>query len=97
VSTFVPKSAGEHSNPHVTTGVAPRKILDAMLKEPFVSFTFAPASAVSARPIRNGREEVEGVAVAALRKRLSLNSWIHFVRWNSMRRPFERSSSKVLP
>jgi hypothetical protein len=47
VSTFVPKSTGEHFNPHVTTGVAPRKILDEMLKdkEPFDSFTFAPASA----------------------------------------------------
>jgi phosphoglycolate phosphatase-like HAD superfamily hydrolase len=45
VSTFVPKSSGERFNPHVTTGVAPRKLLDEMLKEPFDSFTFAPSNA----------------------------------------------------
>ena len=45
VSTFVPKSSGERFNPHVTTGIAPRKLLDDMLKEPFDSFTFAPSNA----------------------------------------------------
>ena len=35
VSTFVPKASGEHFNPHVTTGVAPREYLDKMLAEPF--------------------------------------------------------------
>jgi hypothetical protein len=45
VSTFVPKASGEHFNPHVTTGVAPREYLDKMLSEPFESFTFSPAGA----------------------------------------------------
>ena len=45
VSTFVPKASGEHFNPHVTTGVAPRVYLDKMLAEPFEPFTFAPARA----------------------------------------------------
>jgi hypothetical protein len=43
VSTFVPKASGEHFNPHVTTGVAPRVYLDKMLAEPFDPFAFAPA------------------------------------------------------
>ncbi len=45
VSTFVPKSSGEHFNPHVTTGVASREYLDQMLAEPFEPFTFSPAGA----------------------------------------------------
>ncbi len=45
VSVFVPKSSGEHFNPHVTTGIAPRVYLDKMLTEPFESFTFSPAGA----------------------------------------------------
>jgi hypothetical protein len=45
VSTFVPKQTGDHFNPHVTTGVAPREYLDKMLAEPFKSFTFSPAGA----------------------------------------------------
>ena len=45
VSTFVPKASGEHFNPHVTTGVAPREYLDKMLAEPFEPFTFSPAGA----------------------------------------------------
>jgi phosphoserine phosphatase len=43
VSTFVPKASGEHFNPHVTTGLAPRSYLDKMLAEPFEAFTFSPA------------------------------------------------------
>ena len=43
VSTFVPKLTGEHFNPHVSIGVAPRDYLDKMLSEPFESFTFSPA------------------------------------------------------
>jgi len=43
VSAFVPKSSGEHFNPHVTTGVAPREYLDQMLAEPFQPFTFSAA------------------------------------------------------
>jgi hypothetical protein len=39
----VPKMAGEHFNPHVSTGVAPKDYLDKMLAEPFESFTFSPA------------------------------------------------------
>ena len=45
VSTFVPKHSGEHFNPHVSTGLAPREYLDKMLAEPFESFTFSPAGA----------------------------------------------------
>ena len=45
VSTFVPKNSGEHFNPHVSTGVAPRTYLDKMLAEPFEPFTFSPAGA----------------------------------------------------
>jgi len=45
VSTFVPKASGEHFNPHVSTGVAPREYLDKMLAEPFKPFAFSPAGA----------------------------------------------------
>jgi hypothetical protein len=45
VSAFVPKGSGEHFNPHVTTGVAPREYLDKMLAEPFEPFAFWPAGA----------------------------------------------------
>jgi hypothetical protein len=45
VSTFVPKQTGDHFNPHVTTGVAPRDYLDKMLAEPFAPFTFSLAGA----------------------------------------------------
>jgi phosphoserine phosphatase len=45
VSAFVQKAAGEHFNPHVTTGVATRDYLDSMLAEPFKPFTFSPAGA----------------------------------------------------
>jgi hypothetical protein len=45
VSTFVPKASGEHFDPHVTTGLAPRTYLDRLLAEPFEPFTFSPAGA----------------------------------------------------
>jgi hypothetical protein len=45
VSSFVPKMTGEHYNPHVSTGVAPKEYLDQMLAEPFEPFTFSPAGA----------------------------------------------------
>ena len=45
VSEFVPKHSGENYEAHVTTGLAPREYLDAMLKEPFETFTFSPAGA----------------------------------------------------
>jgi len=45
VATFVPKSSGEHFEPHLTTGVATREYLDKMLAEPFEPFTFSPAGA----------------------------------------------------
>jgi hypothetical protein len=45
VSTFVPKQSGDHFNPHVSTGVAPREYLDKMVAEPFEPFTFSPAGA----------------------------------------------------
>jgi phosphoserine phosphatase len=45
VSTFVPEMTGEHFNPHVSTGLAPRTYLDKLLAEPFERFTFSPAGA----------------------------------------------------
>jgi phosphoglycolate phosphatase-like HAD superfamily hydrolase len=45
VSTFEKIGAGEHFNPHVSTGVAPVAYLDQMLAEPFEPFTFSPAGA----------------------------------------------------
>jgi hypothetical protein len=45
VSTFVPNASGEHFNPHVSTGAAPREYLDKMLTERFEPFTFSPAGA----------------------------------------------------
>jgi phosphoglycolate phosphatase-like HAD superfamily hydrolase len=45
VASFVPKYSGEHFNPHVSTGVAPKEYLDRMLAEPFQPFTFSPAGA----------------------------------------------------
>jgi hypothetical protein len=45
VSAFVPKDSGEHFNPHVSTGVAPKEFLDQMLAEPFEPFTLSPAGA----------------------------------------------------
>jgi hypothetical protein len=43
VSEYVPKYSGNHFNPHVSTGVAPRKYLDKMIAEPFETFPFSPA------------------------------------------------------
>jgi hypothetical protein len=45
VAAYVPKYSGEHFNPHVSTGVAPKEYLDKMLTEPFEAFTFSPAGA----------------------------------------------------
>jgi hypothetical protein len=45
VSAFVRKESGAHFNPHVTTGVAPRAFLDAMVAEPYAPFTFYPTAA----------------------------------------------------
>lgn len=45
VAAFVPKSTGEHFNPHVTIGVASQDYLKGMLAEPFGAFTFSPAGA----------------------------------------------------
>ncbi len=45
VENFVKDAAGKRFNPHVTIGVATEKYLNAMLEEPFPSFTFSPAGA----------------------------------------------------
>jgi acid phosphatase (class A) len=45
VSAFVPEAVGDHFNPHVTIGVAPKTYLDPMLAAPFEQFTFSPAGA----------------------------------------------------
>lgn len=45
VEHFVTDSAGKRFNPHVTIGVGTEKYLNAMLAEPFPSFTFSPAGA----------------------------------------------------
>lgn len=42
VRDFARDASGEHYNPHVTTGVARQDHLDALLAEPFGSFTFSP-------------------------------------------------------
>jgi haloacid dehalogenase-like hydrolase len=47
VSTFVPNLTGEHFNPHVSTGIAPRTYLDKLIAEPFEPFTFSPAGAAA--------------------------------------------------
>jgi hypothetical protein len=45
ISTFVPDRTGDHFNPHVSIGVAPKDYLDKMLAQPFESFTFSPTGA----------------------------------------------------
>ena len=45
VSTFEKIGAGEHFNPHVSTGNGPTAYLDQMNAEPFETFTFSPAGA----------------------------------------------------
>ena len=45
VSTFEQSAAGEHFNPRVSTGNAPKTYLDQMLAEPFEPFEFSPAGA----------------------------------------------------
>jgi phosphoglycolate phosphatase-like HAD superfamily hydrolase len=45
VAAYVPKCAGQHFNPHVSTGTAPKEYLDKMLAEPFEAFSFSPAGA----------------------------------------------------
>jgi hypothetical protein len=45
VAAYVPKYAGPHFNPHVSTGAAPKEYLDKMLVEPFEAFSFSPAGA----------------------------------------------------
>ena len=38
-------STATHFSPHVTIGLGTKEFLDAMLAEPFASFTFSPAGA----------------------------------------------------
>jgi len=45
VAKFEQIGAGEHFNPHVSTGNAPTAYLDQMIAEPFEPFTFSPAGA----------------------------------------------------
>jgi 2'-5' RNA ligase superfamily len=45
VAHFVTDAAGKRFNPHVTIGVGTKAYLNAMLAEPFESFTFSPAGA----------------------------------------------------
>jgi phosphoserine phosphatase len=45
VSKFEQIGAGEHFNPHVSTGNGPTEYLDKMNAEPFEPFTFSPAGA----------------------------------------------------
>jgi hypothetical protein len=45
VSKFEQIGAGDHFNPHVSTGNAPTTYLDQMVAEPFEDFTFSPAGA----------------------------------------------------
>lgn len=45
VGAFARDASGTHYNPHVTTGVAPRGHLDALVAAPFRSFDFSPLGA----------------------------------------------------
>ena len=45
VRVFVPEHTGTHFSPHVTIGLGTKEFLDAMLAEPFASFTFSPVGA----------------------------------------------------
>ena len=45
VSKFEQIGAGDHFNPHVSTGNGPTDYLDQMVAEPFEPFTFSPAGA----------------------------------------------------
>jgi 2'-5' RNA ligase len=45
VTDFLSIGSGKKFNPHVTIGVASESYLEAMLAEPFESFTFSPAGA----------------------------------------------------
>jgi hypothetical protein len=45
VGGFVEKGAGTNFDPHVSTGIGATAYLDAMVAEPFVAFTCAPAGA----------------------------------------------------
>ena len=65
VSKFEQIGAGDHFNPHVSTGAAPTTYLDQMIAEPFELFTFSPAGAAvyqnSARSARRRRNLFNGV------------------------------------
>ena len=45
VKVFVPEHSGDHYSPHVTIGIGIIDFLDAMLAQPFDSFTFSPVAA----------------------------------------------------
>jgi hypothetical protein len=45
VSIYWEDNGGPKFNPHVTTGIGTKEFLDALLAEPFPTFTFSPASA----------------------------------------------------
>jgi 2'-5' RNA ligase len=45
IAAFMPEQSGRNFSPHVTIGVGKTAVLDAMLAEPFNTFTFSPASA----------------------------------------------------
>lgn len=45
VAVFVPEHSGDHYSPHVTIGLGTADYLNAMLAEPFDTFTFSPVGA----------------------------------------------------
>jgi hypothetical protein len=45
LGSFMDENGGEKFSPHVTTGIGTKGYLDALLAEPFPTFTFSPASA----------------------------------------------------
>jgi len=45
VAAYWEDNGGEKFNPHVTTGLGTKAFLDALLADPFPTFTFSPASA----------------------------------------------------
>jgi hypothetical protein len=66
VTTFVPKQTGEHFQPHVSTGAAPKAYLDKMVTEPFQPFTFSPTAAAIYRlgPFGTAAKKLKALSAA---------------------------------
>jgi hypothetical protein len=60
---FVPDQTGTNYNPHVSTGVGTKAVLDALLAKPFEAFTFSPtgASVYQLGDFGTARKELEAL------------------------------------